>query len=313
MGKSAPASRGRSASELVALLSQSLLASSQGYPYFMADKKNSEPTRAKHQTSVVTVLGVLLGILGILAAAAGFIMYVSRAEIGKELQGPLSRLATVENDTRRIPGIEATQRDIEKNLMALATEFRLYFGKQSLDKTKVQSIADDAVTTAVETKDPAERAVALRVARNVLSKASDHHVTMNPEKTNRLGLKLLAQKFEGADQTALRDALSELARQRTLIVSPPPSRSPDFTYIVDKEQTLDGTAFKNVTFVNCTIIYGDGWLNLNNVRFINCIFDVAPETGKDIYQALFKSLDPIPTVSAQTRGHGPDPTGKSSS
>ena len=42
-----------------------------------------------------------------------------------------------------------------------------------------------------------------------------------------------------------------------------------------KGQVNDNVDSKNVTFVNCALIYNGGKLKLENVRFVNCTFQVS--------------------------------------
>jgi hypothetical protein len=61
----------------------------------------------------------------------------------------------------------------------------------------------------------------------------------------------------------------------------PPSRSVDDNHILvqgmilmNASQTLDGITWKNVVFVNVHIKYLNGAIALENVRFVNCTFDL---------------------------------------
>jgi hypothetical protein len=47
-------------------------------------------------------------------------------------------------------------------------------------------------------------------------------------------------------------------------------------FLVGGRQTLDDIQWSGVTFVDMRVKYNGGYLSLNNVRFINCTFDVPP-------------------------------------
>ena len=55
---------------------------------------------------------------------------------------------------------------------------------------------------------------------------------------------------------------------------------------------LDNVDGKNATFVNCTLRYLGGKLTLENVRFINCTFQVAVAYGRNqnVVQLLSAAL-----------------------
>lgn len=246
------------------------------------------------------ILGVIVAALAVLAGAAGFVSYISKSEIGTALQKPLERLSTVEENTKNIPKLESTLRETENTVIRLQTTVEVYFGKQPLDKKSAEIVTGRAVDRALVAKNPSERKAALDIASDVLERTASHHVVLDYKKISKYGLSLLEQTVEGSDE--LKTALSKLARQRTLGSPPPEAVQPSDSFIVDKEQRLDGTSFKNVTFVNCRILYDDGWLNLENVRFINCTFDVSLRGGKEFYRGLFKSEESVATVSVKSPG-----------
>jgi hypothetical protein len=49
--------------------------------------------------------------------------------------------------------------------------------------------------------------------------------------------------------------------------------------VIDGRQSLDGFIWDNVTFVNMKIRYTGGTALLNNVRFVNCSFDLPPDNN----------------------------------
>jgi hypothetical protein len=52
--------------------------------------------------------------------------------------------------------------------------------------------------------------------------------------------------------------------------------------VVTPSQTLDGFVWNSVVFVNARIRYLGGPVTLNNVRFVNCTFDVPAKGGHPI-------------------------------
>lgn len=58
----------------------------------------------------------------------------------------------------------------------------------------------------------------------------------------------------------------------------------------DVTQTLDGVEWKDVVFVNSTIRYRGGDLKLENVRFVNCTFQV-PESNRGSQLADYATLE----------------------
>jgi hypothetical protein len=234
------------------------------------------------------------------------------AKVGEQFD-KFATVKSVSDLAEKQTTLERDHQTTREKLTELSIRFDIYFGDKAKDRAAVQNITDRAIDTVLTSKDPVERTVGLRVARNVLSKASANHVAIDHKKIEKNGLALLEQSFEGNERVELKETLSEFARQRTLMVPEQSRPNPAYKYIVGGDQTLDGSNWENVTFVNCKIKYGDGWLSLKNVRFINCIFDVFLEsTGKEFYEVLFKSPDLIPTVTVKSPGRGPDSQGRSS-
>ena len=71
--------------------------------------------------------------------------------------------------------------------------------------------------------------------------------------------------------------------ESTEVLVPPATRSirdnvlvEDLT-IAGASQTLDGIRWRNVTFVGTRLIYGKGPLDLENVHFVNCTFELPPD------------------------------------
>jgi hypothetical protein len=51
--------------------------------------------------------------------------------------------------------------------------------------------------------------------------------------------------------------------------------------------TLDDTQLRNVVFIGVHIVYGGGVLTMNNVYFVNCVFDIKPQPdGQEFAKAL---------------------------
>lgn len=263
------------------------------------------PREIFNQQLFVT-LGIILTIVGV---PAGYIVRSTipdkiNVEIGKQYEpdGPLQKAVKHEiaQTSDKVTELVTQQGKMQNQLTDLSVSFQVYFGKQLVNGKVAENTLQHAIDFARTSQDKRERTVALRVAGNVLDKAAANHVVVNHKKVNDYGLTLLESDVE--DQ---KEALSQAAKQRTLRF-PPPSVPPGPKYIVGKDQVLDGTAFRDVTFVDCKIIYTDGWLELKNVHFINCTFDVQPEnTGKEFYRVLFSSNEPIPTVTVKTQGAPP--------
>jgi hypothetical protein len=60
--------------------------------------------------------------------------------------------------------------------------------------------------------------------------------------------------------------------------------------LIGSSQTLDGIEWQNVTFIGTKIKYTGGSTKLENVTFVNCIFDVLPSTN-GIRLANYAALD----------------------
>jgi hypothetical protein len=194
---------------------------------------------------------------------------------------------------------------MQTQLTDLSVTLQIYLGKQLVNGKVVENTLQHAFDFVRSSQDKGERIVALKVAGNVLDKAAANHVVVNYKKVNEHGLALL-QQYEDDQKDVIQQTLSSAAKQRTLKFPPPKVPQENPKYVVGGEKRLDGNSFHDVTFVDCKIIYGDGWLDLENVRFINCSFDVLPEnTGRDFYTALFSSDDPIPAVTVRTPGPPP--------
>jgi hypothetical protein len=251
-------------------------------------------------------------ILALLAVPAGYIVYVSipdkiKAEMGEQFKGPLQTLVKHEIEPTANQGklLSEQQGKMQYQLTELTVKFDLYFDKQ-LNKKVAENTVQRAVEAVGSSQDKTQRIVALKVASHVLERAAANHVPIDHKKANASGLALLEQQYADDEKPALRETLSELARQRTLKFPAPQVPKENSKYIVGGDQRLDGPHFQDVTFVNCKILYSDGFLDLQNVRFINCTFDVFPEnTGKEFYTALFSSNEPIPTVTVKTPGSRP--------
>ncbi len=80
----------------------------------------------------------------------------------------------------------------------------------------------------------------------------------------------------------------------TVVIDPTNLRAPSVNglTLIGPRQILDGIEWKNVTFVNVHIVYAGGPLMLENVRFVNCTFEVPHnQQGIDVvdYAALSAS------------------------
>lgn len=217
--------------------------------------------------------------------------------------GPLERIVKLETEAAKISNLETAQTKMQSQLVELNLKFDLYFDK-TLDTNTLGQVVGRAVTRAVNTQDKIQQTAALNIAKTVLEKADTKRIVIDYKKINQFGLALLKQHYEADQRSVLKDTVAKLAKQRTQKNSTPVIPKDDeqkTKYIFDVEQQLDGTAFKDVTFVNSTINYDNGWIGLDNVRFINCTFEVYPlDTGKKFYEALFESDVPIPTVTVST-------------
>lgn len=303
-----------------ALAFQSLTASPQGHSLAMVTKQRSaNPQHLLNNRGVIVLLKALGIVIAVLLMGI-FIYWISgwsvgdkvSGKVGEQLQAPLQRLAKVEERTDRIPGIENTQNFIQQKVIELDIKFDLFFGERRIDAKTSENILGRAVDRAITTQNPVERRVALQFAHGIVDKATNAKTILNYKKINQFGSDLLEQNHQDFnDYDPEFEAIIEgLAAQRVLI-NPAPKIPPDDKpkpddkeapkYIVDQEVRVDAVLFEDVTFINCTIIYGQGWIGLQDVRFINCKFDVSPiDKGRELYESLFGSVERIPTISVRT-------------
>lgn len=267
-----------------------------------------QPTFWKRYLPDIGIGAVVLAIVG---ALAYFIVYTAvpnqvKADVGNMFaskDGPMERIIKLEQDTRKIPELEKNQNDMNKQLIELNTKFEVYFDK-TLDTQTAEQALGRAVNRATNSQDPLQRTAALNITGHILDKITSRRKVIDYKKANQLGLALLRRDYEGEEKLKLEAAVSKVARQRNLKLPAPPlpkDEEEKSKYIVGGERVLDATLYKDVTFVDCVIRYHDGWIGLENVRFINCTFEVSPENyGKKFYEELFKSEEPIPSVTLKT-------------
>ena len=241
--------------------------------------------------------------LGMIATTTYYIVYVSipdkvDAGLGKKMEEPLRRLATVEEKTRKLDDIQNRQVSMQEQLTVLSTQFEIYFGERPLTKKTAESTVEKSIVRLTNTDDPVQKTVSLSITNSVLDKAAAKNVVFDYKKVNQFGLALLTQNYQDDQKQLLKSAVAKLAKQRTLQSRAPKMPPEEETKIItNKEITLDATPYENVTFDNCTISYGAGWIGIKNVHFINCTFIVSPiDKGKELYEALFKSDEPLPSV-----------------
>lgn len=268
---------------------------------------------------IVVTSGIFLAMLG---GAIYYFVYTAVPEKVKgevtslfsAKDGPFERIINVESETKKIKGLEEAQTNMQLKLVELNTKFDVYFDK-TLDKNTAEQTVGRAVNRAIGSQDPIQQTVALNVAQTILDKAKAKRIVIDYKKANEYGLAVLKPSYKDDQKPAVKATVSKLAYQRNLKIPEPqiPKDNEKGTeYIIGGERMLDGTPYKDVTFVGSTIIYDRGWLGLENVRFINCTFNIAPEdAGKEFYLALFGSEDPIPVVTVRTPEPLPDGKDKS--
>lgn len=291
---------------------KSLTANTEGYSAIMDAKHRSQNPKRPLQPILILLsyIGIIVVFLYALSIS-GSISDKVNAGLGNKLEKPLQTLAVVEERTNKIANLETTQSNIQQKLMELDLKFDLYFGQQPVNKKTTENIVGRAVDRIKDTQDPVQQTIALQVTSNVLGKASANHVTLDYKKINRYGLALLDQSYSYDQQSVLKNALSELARQRVMRSQASKVREDksqeskkilDCSTMPNKEKELDVARIEEgTTFTNCKIIYRGGWIGLINVRFIDCTFDVIPAaSGKEIYEDLFNSDEPIPFVTVKT-------------
>jgi hypothetical protein len=252
------------------------------------------------KTPILKQVLTLLGVLVLLLVAFGLVILRTNSQIQLALKNPLERLSAVEKNTEKIPTLVTSMQTTEDRVLELQTKVQLYFDR-SLDNKTAENVTGRAVNKVLETKNPIERRAALTVASDVLDRANAHHVSLNREKVSQFGLSLLGQPIDASDLGRFKDLMAKLAREWTSH-SAFDKRSPRVLYLIDKEQKLDGMSFRDVIFVKSKILYDDGWMDLENVGFIDCTFDVSLRGGKEFYRGLFESQGLVPTVSLKSPG-----------
>ena len=102
--------------------------------------------------------------------------------------------------------------------------------------------------------------------------AINHHGTYLVSKSLpiRTGINLYS------DGTAIYSATLPDTDILTIVINPANLRAPSINglILIGPRQILDGIEWKNVTFVNVHIVYAGGPLMLENVRFVNCTFEI---------------------------------------
>lgn len=295
--------------------------SSQAHPYIMATEESPQGTPPQPSAedegrrplfTNEQILGIvkLAAFLALLGGAIYYFVYTAvpekvRSEVASLFiakDGPLERLVTVETEIKKIPGLDQTQREMQRQLTTLDTKFDVYFDK-TLDINTAEQAVGRAIGRAIRTQDNVQKTVALEVAQLVLDKATSKPIVIDYKKANEYGLAILNHSYNDDQKPVVKATISKIAKQRNLKIPVPPipkDNQQESKYILGGDRVLDGTFYKDVTFVDSKIIYGDGWLGLENVRFINCTFEVSPvDSGRVFYLALFKSDDPIPSVTVK--------------
>ena len=68
------------------------------------------------------------------------------------------------------------------------------------------------------------------------------------------------------------------------------------SYLSNGEQVLDGIHWYDVVFENVHIVYSGGPVELQNVRFINCTFDIKNDTRNNDKLLLYAALNRKSTI-----------------
>ncbi|MGB8510749.1 MAG: hypothetical protein WCD76_20425 [Pyrinomonadaceae bacterium] len=311
---------GQFSSELRALFCQHLPATFQGHHTMVTKQRsqNPKPLLTNQQREFLKLFALIAVVvsLGISIYLALTVNGNIERVVGKQLTEPLQRLVRVEEKVSKLDAIDQRQVSIQQQLTELGLQLKLYFGERSFDRKTIEEILEKTIGLVRDTQDPIEKTVALNITNDVLDKASAKNIVLERKKVNQHGLTLLGQNYGFDQQDKLKAAVSKLARQRTLQPAPIKilkereqnivtdkkiPKEQEQKIITGKEINLDANSFEDVTFENCSIIYGQGWIGIKNVHFVNCTFDVFPiDKGKELYEALFKSDEPIPSVTVSS-------------
>jgi hypothetical protein len=201
---------------------------------------------------------------------------------------------------------------LDKHISRVEMAVRIIGAKQGGD---TKTLMDEALTIALNNSTdgrPDGAKVALGIANRQLQERIQAHVDVPQEEFDDALEHYQILKQSPALREAAHDGILKLAEYRTAIAPPPPNAQA--AYLGDAELIgpnrhlinsaivgnhvihnspdgfdIDGFVLKNVVFTDVTIVYRGGPVFLENVRFINCRFEV-PDThqGDQLLEAAIK-------------------------
>ena len=247
-----------------------------------------------------------------LPAIIAFLLYawvpsVIKSEVADQLKEVTTRLVDVQTTVKgfdgRLGSVESSTNrigDLKNELSELRGELR-GFTKSFI---KTASDAETALKRAVSAS-ASDAKVTLPFAGKVIETAKEKRIRLSPKAIKEIAESLFAVSAPDASLVVW-DTASRLASYKTFSegmqgVPKPPKDAQDRVVVQNATVDLGGKRFENVSFVNCNVQYMDSFIELENVRFIDCTFDEVQTgepggNGREFLQALLLT-DEKPSLS----------------
>jgi hypothetical protein len=229
---------------------------------------------AKKKYNWGAILGITVSVIVILGAVIGCTLYITNrfGDVEKRLgkaEGAIKALASDRNDKTK---------DLIRELLAEAQE-RIANGQSEVAARAAKTAS---VLIATQKRDRAEASQQFFRSTSESFAAISDSDNLDVASAGYDGLSALAE-YRAVSQSPVAPPAFSVRQPPTgevtfIKVEPPYLLSRDLrvekSVLKDGRQKLDGIFWKNVLFVNVDVEYDGGEYRLENVRFVNCRFNV---------------------------------------
>jgi hypothetical protein len=258
-----------------------------GYDCLVMPMDKNEPRKVASQATVI--LGTILTVLTIVGLAVGCTVWVNArfSEVEKRLgksEDAIKALGSEQSDKTNT---------LIKELLAQANS-TIRTGKPELTERAVQ-----AASVFIDSqKDQKVQSPPSFFRDTAISLLAVRQTSPNFAVSDNISQALVKlAEYRSASNSSAKESAFDVVRSGPEIIKikPPYSLNPGFLVIrgllKNGTQTLDGIRWRNTSFENMHIIYLGGDMELSNVKFINCTFEIRTNSPKTDQFLLYAALN----------------------